>query len=566
MSISVLSIAGYHACCKDPTLTHRHLLNNAVEELGVTLLKLKGEIPKEEFLGAICLLEEIKKETQKLAETTASKPPPATPKNEPPPPSGFPGYRKKVISEKRRAKSQAPEKYGSPFNIPKFEITFFEKQIDEWMKISQNLPDYEAFKFFAACISQLPIPEYSKKDVWDTVPPQQVKGLLMKVEKLFYAVFNNSTDGSVFLIDKILASHTLYAIVDKLARLCPWTFLEGYASPFVPHLVNLEPADFTSLPIGRDNIRYAKISKYFKEQRKHCEGKVIFPIDSKLSIDAYQRDAIQGGNWSQGKNHILFLKKHLFSRYPQSSNALLTPLYLYLWKNMETELPREIYSLYYCALLSRQVFFSEKRPERLAFKEGVDDSGRPALLIESIKERKSSWEDLHIEGFSEMGIPWSQSTGLSQGPPPLPIFGPQEQKLNTNDAVCARIGTIYKISEPVYRDLLRITRRDNLKVPLALHWLTTNLVYLEHSSIQKVLDHCFFHTGDLAERLREEPQYIDALREAIQKGLEYYRENPNHLKAILFLLRTGIFFETHYEEYLRFWQKCHFFSVLQGEA
>ena len=132
------------------------------------------------------------------------------------------------------------------------------------------------------------------------------------------------------------------------------------------------------------------------------------------------------------------------------------------------------------------------------------------------------------------------------------IFDHSNQQMTTNDAACARLSEAdafcFQISEPIYRDLLRITRRDNLKVPLALQWASNHFVYLGNEGIQFILEHCFFAPNGLYDRLKEEPRFIESLREFVTKGLLYLRDNPNHLPTLLFLLSLGVFFETNFSE------------------
>ena len=288
-------------------------------------------------------------------------------------------------------------------------------------------------------------------------------------------------------IDQFLAIHTIYVIADKLTRNCKWTKLEGFTSPFVPLHYRYSPSNFAAIPLGADHCRFAKISKYFEASHEEAKGAVIFPVEPILPVEQWAYDATHYGPHSQGKSHIEFLRQHLFARYPQSSNAQLPPLYLYMWENMETELPPEVSPLYFFAFLAGSLFFSENGekssfPQSLTFSSDVDDSGKAALVIDTqgknifmshpLAGENKQWT-LREARYKEMASGWNKI---------FDIFDHSNQQMTTNDAACARLSEAdaycFKISEPIYRDLLRITRRDNLKVPLALQWASHNFVYL----------------------------------------------------------------------------------------
>ena len=228
---------------------------------------------------------------------------------------------------------------------PTLDIKRFSDQLDTWITTLQTLPSAgEKFEFFYDCTAALPIPEWKKGDVWSTIPPQEVQGILDKMKTLSQLGLggSNITSGvgnnnNHLFIDQFLAIHTLYIIADKLARNCKRTKLDGFASPFVPLHSRYTPSNFAALPLGADHCRFAKISKYFDASHEEAKGAVIFPVEPILPVEQWAYDATHFGSHSQGKSHIEFLRQHLFARYPQSSNAQLPPLYLHMWENMDTE-------------------------------------------------------------------------------------------------------------------------------------------------------------------------------------------------------------------------------------
>lgn len=406
----------------------------------------------------------------------------------------------------------------------------------------------------------MPLPDWEEAGVWDSLPPKKVQEVLKKFEKLIFLGLkgksathysNNQTE----FFDQLLAIHTVYVISDKLARRCKWTRLEGFACPYLPLLHPFEPADLTSVPLGADNHRYARILHYFEKSKEAANGKVIFPIEPILSIEEYEKSALGSKGSSQGVNHILFLRQHVADLYPKASVSQLFPIYKYVWKNMEQTLPPEVCSLYYFAFLSSILFFGDQIefPKALTFAEEIDECGREGLSVESKEKKYLAYHPLSREyrvAKRELSDFRFESMGIKADF--IPIFDSSYVRLTTNDAVCARISekdaSSFGISEATYRDILRITRNDNLKVLLALQWASTHLIHLEHLGIQKVLDHCFFGGTGMYDRLKEEPLLIESLRKFISDGLLYFRNNPSHLGAIFFLLRTGICFESHFAE------------------
>lgn len=562
-------IAGYQTYIDKPTYVGRHLLKNAAEEMGITLEKLKETITQEEYLGATAVILEIKKTTKVPIPhpSTGSSMIAKEPEQQI---LSFPKSFPKVDEAKLKAAPQSTQsrkdaiksKSQPKYYNPTLEIHRFSEQLDEWMTTLDefSLPN-ERFHFFSDCMRALPIPEWKKEDIWDKIPPVEVKDLLRKMERLLklglHEVQIANSSSEFFWIDQLLAVHTLYVVADKLARKCPWTKLDKFASPFIPHVYEYLTPDFTSIPLGADHHRYARISKYFSASNEEASNRVIFPIEPTLSVEKFSYEATHFGKRTQGKSHIEFLRQHLYNLYPLSSNSQLPQLYIYLWQDKKGKLPSEIHSLYYFVFVASSLFFNSGKsdslfPMSLKFNEDFDDEGKQALIIETYgkkifdhhpKEVEKTRQILDESRFNEMAINNHEC---------FDIFDPYYRNMTTNQAVCARLSEEaakrFKISEAVYRDLLRITRNHNLKVPLALHWASMNLIHLSHRGIQKLLDHCFFSHGNLYDRLKAEPKFIESLQDFIFKSLNYFKWNPHHLSTILFLTRTGICFETHYIE------------------
>ena len=318
-----------------------------------------------------------------------------------------------------------------------------------------------------------------------------------------------------------------------------------------------QPAEFTTLPLGEENSRYTDIKEYFNACRKKCSSRVIFPIRPVLAVEEYLKDIGTGSSHFQEKCHLNFLAQFESTSGQQPLPSKSAPHQLRLWQDPHKQvLPREIHSLYYFAFLAHVLFSGGERspfPQKLDWYEGVDDKGKKALVFSDEDKKRLFANKLYRSSeesrpfideprFESMGIELDRGSFI-------PIFNREFQSLTTNQAICQRIEdrekTLYKISEATYRELLRITRQETLRVGSAILWLSTNLILLDHPGIQMVLEHCFFGPSGVQHRLKQEPQLLHALRECIKKGLNYYRNNPHHLSAILFLTRMGICIESH---------------------
>lgn len=564
LNIKMLSnVAGYHSHLQNPSEKSRFLLRNSTEEFGIALQKFKPHLHPHEYLVAIGLIEAIQATTKKpLAFTLSTS---LEKKKNDVKVSSAPQFFPTLETDELTALKELtwdPSASGSSlpptlYREPTFDITICTQNLEQWIQIIGKLKPKEAYHFFESATFQLPLPEWKQKDPWDTIDQKQIPQILKKFEKLVtLGLKDNHISSDVgeskgLFIRQVLAIHTIYAIADKLARKCPWTKLDDFACPFIPLLNRFQYNDFTTIPLGIENHRYSQIYHYFKKSYQDCNNSAIFPIDPIIQVEQALYEASHGGNWSQGRNHILFLQRHIYDLYPTASNVKLLPLFMKTWLEMKTVLPAEVNTLYFFAYLSGILFYAEGGhyspfPEELKFIQGTDNSGKKALSIQAKKDlfhhhpsnkKKEDHEKPQYPRFDSF---------FQEGQ--FQIFHPYYQKMTTNDAVCIRLTEkdtqALKLSEPLFRDLLRITRKKNLKLLLAVQWASKNLIHLENKEVQIILDHCFFAPRQLYEKLKEDPQYIEKVRKMIMDGLNYYRDNPNHFNCLLFLIRTGIFFET----------------------
>jgi hypothetical protein len=237
----------------------------------------------------------------------------------------------------------------------------------------------------------LPIPTWGKEDLWSSLDAKLIESVIQGLtcllrEGLKGIEIKENTSKKALII------HTVYAIADKLARRDPKNNLQGYASPYLPLLLDrMYPREVTSIPMGKEHVRYARIVAYFEQSWHASQKKVIFPIAPVLSVEKFVYDSTHGGSRdSQGDCHIQFLQNFLTAAFIQHNNRMLLPLYMKIWSDPQKKyLPLAIHSLYYFAFLSHLLYSSgysnQTFPQTLTFQSGIDYQGRTALTIDDQK-------------------------------------------------------------------------------------------------------------------------------------------------------------------------------------
>ncbi len=557
-------IAGYHNFVAHPIEKYREQLVTAAGNFGIAAeeKKRKGLLTFEEYRGLTGLLLEIKKRAFVLSpplstpmglRETALQPIDSFPALFPKPaeveiaPTGMKGQ----VQES--APKQPPRRL-----VPRWSPDTFLQDLDLWIdQIDKS--GSSAFSFLQSCSSCLPIPTCQEKDSWDAIPVAKIPELIAKLERFVKKGLAETSVVDMYggyrasFIEHVLVIYTYFAVIDKLARRQSECKLSGFASPFIPSAYHFEHSDFFALPLGVHQDRYAQISNYFKEcGSKYFTPDPIFPIAPLLPIEQYILDARQGGRKSQGTNHIQFLQLQIFAQDEKIHTKGLLDACLKVFGDMPSQLPQAVCTLYYFSYLAASCFFAGSGtlyPQELKFKETYDENGKRALEIESgdqkTLEQHPKKERFFEYRFDEMTLDTTTDALYRES-----FFSREKAKMTTNEAVCARLSNDeanrFTLSEAVYRDLLRITRKRNLAPAMALQWAGNNLLHLENPLIQKTLYGCLFIPHSLNANLREEPLMIGTCRDLVRRGLAYLRENPHHLDTILFLIHIGLCFETQY--------------------
>ncbi len=439
------------------------------------------------------------------------------------------------------------------------------KKVEEWIETANNLPFEKVFRFVSDCIRKLPIPlkkVESEVDPWERIELDQVKGILKTMNAFLYQGLKGVNvakyDESSLFFDQFIMIYTVYAISDKLARRSEEeTKLGDYSSPFFPEPFLFSPNGFTSLPLKEDNDRFTRIKKYFSE--KQTLSRFIFPISPILNVHQFV-DSHLSPNYTreqlQGRNHIEYLSQFIFHSEFGKTEERLAQTYPSRWIEA---LPAQVYYLYYSSFLSHLLFSAPGKafPEKLEFS-GSRLSGQDVLKIKNpfFLEGETTDSQLFTENHQpKLDQPirdprFCTSGGKESNGSFIDLDSPEVRDLTTNEALCYSLseGDAWNISEADMRTLLNITRKDNLMFFQALQEfsLSKNHHLFNHPGVQAVLDRSFFQPGFILERMEQEQDTLTYdFRQLIRENLRRYNNDTSQLSGILFLLRTGISFETY---------------------
>ncbi|NGX61511.1 MAG: hypothetical protein K940chlam9_00997 [Chlamydiae bacterium] len=572
-------VSGYHTYCRNQTEVYQKLLHDGIKECGFLTKKLELTLPREEKAAITSLLFAMRELSPSLVKEVH-------PIRQIPPPQQI--VAKKAPIEFPTADVtpyQTPLPKGEAMELsdviefppPTFRIETFMGDLERWTELLKKCPGWEVFPYFYDCIYTIPVPHPSEEeDVWNRIEAEEVGELVDKLRDFFLAgtrcknmPFITMQDSSAVYLH--LSIYTIYAVIDKLARQNPETKLEGFASPFFANGAHLPNKEFFSLPYGAENVRYSQIRDYFRKTCKNAKGREIFPVAPALTIRKYLSSSYHGDWQSQGASHIAYLQQFFHKEQKPSSWGKLGGFlnntkkvvqetlafgngysaYLSLWQNREGRLPKEVMTLYYFAFLS-YIFFEGGRefPRSMEFEEGYDDFGEPSLLLNSAQESLFSKEEEKHKEKPDLFSPFL-SFGYESGKKFLESYYRDGfESCTTNDAVCARLtkedAGKYLFSEATFRDLLRISRKELLRVPQAMQWLSSHYGLLANPRVRMMLEHCFFSPGGLTLSLQEAPSLAFSLREVVQKGFLWFQEGrAHHTPEILFLIRLGVGIEEH---------------------
>ncbi|NGX60690.1 MAG: hypothetical protein K940chlam9_00157 [Chlamydiae bacterium] len=538
-------MAAFHAYRDDPQEEYRVLLRSAAEKFGLVFKKLEFHFSNQERLGAAALLHRIMEETtppsleKKVVESLPD------PKNIVMRglPNSFPLIEMKENKEALHANEQSAGLFD-PLRIvkPEFAVETIERDLEKWVVVMEKLPNEKRLAYLYDCTQVLPIPEYEVGDVWSRFSTQKGTGVMAHLQTLLSLGIGGQSvsNFSDYFTMTYFSIHTIYTIVDALARKNPHAKLDRFCPPYQLYLEDVVYGDFLHIPLAKQNRRYEAIRLYFANV---SQGRFpIFPVQELLSVEQYFEDLRYGGKNNCTTNHADYLQQHRLNGGGS---------HLALWVNQEWAFyPAEVSTLYYVATLSHTLLYRwEQFPKELLFESALDVRGKPALKMK-LGELRSKEELIWEDGFCQMGEKVLQSRS---GCFVREFFFSREiATWHVNDAVVVRIPEEHQsdwhLTEPLIRDLLRITRKRNLQVYLGAEWMKSHPIYLDNGNVRLVLEHCLFAPGLLAMAIENEPTFPLHLRKIIADSLGFYRSNPSHYKTILFLLRVGVSLETFFSE------------------
>ena len=368
---------------------------------------------------------------------------------------------------------------------------------------------------FEEYVASLPIPQWeNSQDPWNQVPPEDIKEILTHLYhytcvryRLFsYDYFLPRSDQ--LLGKKALSLFTLYVIIDKLARRAnAITQLQGFGSPFSVDKIEGWYVFFNP----QDEERYHQIKTYFSQNQKAANGKVIFPVTPSLNFPQYEKDRAAGK----------VSPETALLDYLDQFTSFFDAVFGDKAKTWE-KLPFEVHALYYFASLAHVL-----GDQLLA-------QSKNATCISGVQYQRKRDGSLGIPQYRPFKMKSEQKVFL------------RYHESSTNEVLCAP--KKYKkeaLSRELLDELTLLNQHPELKVGLAILWMQAHPQELNNPTVQDCLECCFFSPGVLQARIETLPDTIPECRAFLEKYLVEYRNQPEHLSAILFLIRLGITFELY---------------------
>ena len=499
-------VAAYHSYQQSPNFHHQQLLVHASEEFASMLLRSQEQLERQEYLLACEMIDVILNSAKKPLEAL---PPLSMPLNHAPLTTLFPLHQP---PQKMQCTLEAISPPCSWLHVPPpFRGKEFKQEIKRflplnWTPGTGNLEEY---------LTSLPIPQWeNSNDPWNQVPLEDIKEILTHLyhfvweRQRFFRSQDNHLGSENSLGPQALSLFTFYVIIDKLARRAhATTQLQGFGSPFFVDKIEGWFVFFSP----QDEERYLQIKTYFSHNQKSAKGKIIFPVSSMLNFPQYEKDRA-AGKVSQETALLDYLDQFI------SYLGKLFRDYATTWE----KLPFEVHALYYSAslahVLGNQLLAQPKNA---------------SYMREVNYQRKRD---------GSLVIPQSRLPKLK---PEQKVFLRYYER-STNEVLCTP--KKYKkeaLSRELLDELTLLNQHPQLKVGLALLWMQAHPQDLNNPTAQECLECCFFSPGVLQARIEALPDTIPECRAFIKKYLVEYRNQPEHLSAILFLIRLGITFESY---------------------
>ena len=405
------------------------------------------------------------------------------------------------------------------------------------------------------------------RDSYDEIPQNQIPETVRELRHLFIMGLQkmrvDRSNPKIFL-DRFLYIYTFFSVIDKLCRRCSETGLERIASPFIFDIYEFLPNGFNVIYNANQEQRHNQIVDYFLELLRACEGRIGFPIEPVLSIEAYVRESrgLRADTSNQGVNHIRYLQK--FEKLLNSSSD--AKAFQELWADSKRQLPEAYHILYHFSLVTHLLFIGRAGapfPEEIYFSEDVDNHGERGLRIEtpaSLAAKKEGSQTLIFESsLSKKGTLLASisdkasekssrtsclimTTDNFSSKKHLEMGG-----YSTNEAACASFDPDSSLSLSLNIALEEMLVNPSLAPSLASRVILGHLDSIESDEIQGCLDRAFFTPRLLHRRLLEEKEItVRDLREAFLQALEYYNSLPKSVDSILYIVRTALLIEERF--------------------
>lgn len=465
------------------------LLQNALEEFGCVLLRLKPFLPLNEYLRAaelIALIAEESAASNPLKPATLHVKPLATTFPQTPVPKET-----SVEALTLTPRTSSPPK-KELLAFAAFDPLTFKETLKAVNSAAEN---HKQSTFYLCCyVASLPIPLLAI-DSWNRVPENEIKEVLEELVKLSALLISD-----VASLSNHLARNCVLAIGDKLARRLTSTKLTGYALSCA--LVRNE--NYIVFLKAAEETRFLQLRNYFC--MLSANAKKIFPCKPSIDIDLALQHK-QSGQATDLTAHISYLEQ--FQRGP------LTPANcMQLWLGPEPE----VISLYKIAILAE----GRQLPNPLTVHK--DNEGQNYIRLRISQGLRAS----HLEKYANYGSSFS------------------------NDDLVAQVQATNWYAETVdsktFKQLIEIQRHPLLKIGKTLEWLVHHWTDLSKEEVKDMIRCSLFSPGTLRQRMQTHPETVQDIRTTLEKGLAFCKTNKQHAFIALFLLECGILLESHVAE------------------
>ncbi len=414
----------------------------------------------------------------------------------------------------------------------------------------------EALDQFALhAVDVLPIPSMTRPDEWDKIPRQHIEGCILELKNFLALAECRTRDTSPSLFfPTFLMLHTVYAIMDRLARKLPEARLNGFFSPYMLNDLSSKNNQFSCLLMGRDSDRLSKIEEYFRELRAvHLKRAFYFDDVIFLGLELSNRNPETPKNGPLGES-LDYLGQ--FAPLANDKRLLVkTSEELYASLFLDPQILPPAVSALRTVAFATYTWVANKDKKKFTVPSNLSEeykrhAGKIHLVItgpnvpprprEYDIENSTQWTAF----MNEQLFTKKARNDVIDHRLNIPLTG-RKSLPSANTAFClpSRCG-VKDLSAASFRELQALRCIVTLRIVSITAWGLTHLVEFENPLVQALFVEILFAPGALLKQLREEPELVKPLRKLINEGIDTYQKNQD-ADLFLYFVSVGYFIETH---------------------